>query len=205
MKRAIFCLVVTVLSMRLTYAGDLASKQSSNQPSVEFFKEEITLSVSDSQATINGTYYFRNNTDEDWEFPVLFPFYMDSLSLFPFLIRPYFIDSSKVVDLNYRIIENTNSISLAIPLKPHSTTIWHLDYAQKIKAQKARYIITSTNIWGKPLEEATCKFIVPSKFNNVVTWPAADTSYTDGTNTVFLSHQKEFLPQRDMEVSWRKK
>lgn len=205
MKKAIFYLVVGVFSMRLSYASNPAAKQSSNRPSVEFFKEIITLSVSDSQATINGIYYFRNNTDKDCKFPVLFPFYVDSLSQFPSLIKPYLIDSAKVIELTYRIIEKANSISFAIPLKPHTTIIWYLDYVQKIKATKAHYIITSTNAWGMPLEEATYRFIVPCEFDSVSFWPEADSSYIEGANTIFMGHRLNFSPQKDMEISWGKR
>lgn len=205
MKIALAYLCVIILIAQSARGDDLVAQKPSNKLSVEFYKEEITLSVSDSHVTINGIYYFRNNTNKDWEFPVLFPFYVDSLSSFPFLIRPYFIDSSKVVDLNYRIVEKANGISLAIPLKPHSTIIWYLDYVQKIKAAKARYIITSTNAWGKPLQEATYRFVVPNEFDSVSTFPEADSSLKDGTVTIFVSHQRNFLPRKDMEVSWGKK
>jgi hypothetical protein len=186
------------------YANDLLLKESPKKTSIEFFKEEITLSVNDSEAVIHGIYFFRNNTEQGGDFPVLFPFYVDSLSLFPHLIRPYIMDSNKVVDIKFRSVEKANSISFTIPLKPKSITTWYFDYSQKIKASRARYIITSTNAWGKPLQEATYKFIAPCGFDNIKTWPGADTSYREGPDMIFLVHLRDFLPQKDMEISWEK-
>lgn len=199
-----FFLVLLGLA-KLAFGGDLVLNKEPGKSSVDFFKEEITLSVNDSEATINGVYYFRNDTEKNGEFPVLFPFYVDSLTLFPYSIKAYVIDNAKTVKLNYRIIEKARSISMTIPIKAHSITTWYLDYSQIIKASKARYIITSTSAWGKPLEKATYKFIVPSNFDNITAWPQPDTALIDKSNTILISHQTNFLPRRDMEVTWTKK
>jgi hypothetical protein len=191
--------------MHGVFGGVLAKKQIKNQSGVDFYKEEITLAVNDSESSVNGIYYFRNNTEKAGNFPVIFPFYVDSLSLFPYSIKPYAVDSSKTVSLDFESIEKLGSISLAIPLKPHSVTIWHLDYVQKIKARQARYIITSTNAWGRPLQEATYRFIAPANCDSIKTWPPADSSFKEGGRLIFLSHQKDFLPKQEMEISWRKK
>lgn len=205
MKITFPLILIMILFRQAVYGDDPALPRPSSQSPIEFFQEEIILSVNNSEATINGIYYFRNNTDKDGEFPVLFPFHVDSLSLFPHSIKPYIIDSNKVTELNFQLIRDANSISIAIPLKSHSTTKWYLDYSQVIKAPKARYIVTSTNAWHKPLKEATYRFVVPADYDGVSTWPSADTSYKDGANTVFLSHRLDFLPQKDMEISWIKK
>jgi hypothetical protein len=193
------------LTINIAMGGDLALKRTESKSSVEFYKEEITLTVNDSEATVHGIYYFRNNTDRSGDFPALFPFYVDSLSLFPHYIKAYLIDSAKTVSLSFRTIEKAGSISLAIPIKPQSTTIWYLDYTQRIKSTHARYIITTTNAWGKPLLEATYRFIAPSDYDSIRTWPTADSIYKDEAEIVILCHRKNFLPQQDMEISWIKK
>jgi hypothetical protein len=200
-----FSVIFILLSMGVSVAGDLALKRTEKNSGVDFFKEEITLVVNDSEATVHGIYYFRNNTDKSGDFPILFPFYVDSLSQFPNYIRPFIIDSAKTVNLSFRTIENAGSISLGIPVRPRSVTIWYLDYVQRIKATRARYIITSTNAWGKPLEEATYRFIAPSDYDSIHTWPTADSIYKDRAKIVNLCHKKDFLPRQDMEISWIKK
>ncbi len=205
MKIAVAYLFAMILLAHSAYSDDLVLKTSAKKPSVDFFKEEITLSVNDSDVTVNGVYYFRNNTDKIGKFPVLFPFHVDSLSLFPNLIKAYIIDSATVNDLNYQKIRKANSISIAIPIKSQAVTIWHLDYSQKIKAPKARYIITTTNAWDKPLEEVTYKFIVPSDFDSLTAWPTPDTAFIDESNMILICHKTDFLPQQDMEISWRRK
>jgi hypothetical protein len=169
---------------------------------VEFFKEDITLSVDDSIASIRGIYYFRNNTDKDAPFPISFPFYVDSLSLFPHSISAYLLDSLKTVMLNYKIYPKANSIGLAIPLKPRSVTIWHLDYSQRIRSPRATYIITSTASWHKPLEEAIYRFVTPADFDSVSVWPPADSTRDSSGYKIYLCRKQNFLPKKDMEIFW---
>jgi hypothetical protein len=200
-----FSVIFILSSMGVSVAGDLALKRTEKNSGVDFYKEEITLAVNDSEAAVHGIYYFRNNTDKSGDFPVLFPFFVDSLSQFPNYIRPYIIDSAKTVNLSFRTIEKASSISLAIPIKAKSVTIWYLDYAQRIRMTCARYIITSTNAWGMPLQEGTYRFIAPIDYDSIRTWPTADSSYKDGEKAIFLSHKMDFLPQQDMEIYWIKK
>jgi hypothetical protein len=197
--------IYLLLAINTAISGDLSLKRTENKSGVDFYKEEITLTVSDSEASVHGIYYFRNNTDRLGDFSVIFPFYVDSLNLFPYFIKPYLVDSAKTITLSFRTIENAGSISLGIPVRPRSVTIWYLDYVQRIKATHARYIITSTNAWGKPLEEATYRFIAPIDYDSIQTWPRGDSLFKIGGNFVITCHKKDFLPQQDMEISWIKK
>jgi hypothetical protein len=175
---------------------------SAKQSPVDFFKEEITLRVDDSISAISGTYYFRNNTENAGHFPVAFPFYVDSLSLYPNSMNAYCVYNRDTVSIDIRLRPKNNMAILNIPLKPNDGTRWFLDYTQKILSPKAVYIITSTASWGKPLEDATYRFIVPSKYRNVSVWPDADTVITHQNYLEYLTHKTNFMPWRDMEIKW---
>jgi hypothetical protein len=206
MKRITTIFIILLLSWisGLSFAQNRPITKADQSP-VEFFKEDITLSVYDSIANVRGIYYFRNNTDNEKPFPILFPFFADSLSLFPHNISAYLIDSAKTIALDYKEVRKASGIMIAIPLKPHSATIWHLDYAQKIRSSHATYIITSTSSWHKPLEDATYRFIAPVNFDSVKVWPTADTSYDSSGHRIYLCKKKDFMPQKDMEIFWQRK
>jgi hypothetical protein len=172
---------------------------------VDFFKEEITLAVSDSFASVSGRYYFRNNTGRGGTMPVLFPFYVDTLSLFPDTIGAFVINGTDTTNLEFRNSEAQNAIIISIPLNPNETTEWHLDYRQKISGSKATYILTSTAAWGKPLEEATYQFIVPDSFKDISAWPEADTVIEEGNKCVYRAQRINFMPTRNMELEWEVK
>ncbi len=173
-------------------------------PPVDFFKEEITLTVSESVATVNGVYYFRNNTSRDRPFPVLFPFYTDSVTHFPREINAYIINDNDTLTVNFEPLVGRGAIRMGIPMKPSAVTVWHLDYSQKIESTRARYILTSTSAWKKPLEEATYYFVVPENFDVVSVWPEPDSSGGDEIKTL-LCHKTNFMPKRDMEITWERK
>jgi len=170
---------------------------------VDFFQEEITLSVSDSIASVKGVYYFRNNTSRDFDMPVLFPFYIDSLSLFPHQIEAHYFDDGIEKELPYENRANFNGISMKIPLKANDVSVWRLDYQQKIKAKQAVYIITSTAAWQKPLEQAAYYFVVPETFTDIAVWPEPDTVYHENGAKVYKSVRLDFMPRQDMKISWK--
>lgn len=171
-------------------------------PAVEFVKEEITLEVGEGHACVTGIYSFRNNTDRDLQMPVVFPFYVDSLTAFPHHIEAAVITVDGENNLDYKRVPERNLISMHIPMKASGTTNWRLTYQQEIGANRAVYIITTTAAWKKPLKEATYYFIAPDLFSNIKTWPLPDTIYTDGAKKIFKSVRYDFMPQRDMEITW---
>ena len=172
---------------------------------VDFFKEEITLTVSDSQAAINGIFYFRNNTDRDRPFPIIFPFYVDSLTSYPDKINAYTINGGDTAAINFEALAGRRAIRMAVPMKPKGVTVWYLDYTQKIDSPHARYILTSTAAWKKPLEEATYYFVMPETFNVISVWPEPDSTKISGAKKILKCERKNFMPERDMEIIWEQK
>ena len=205
MKLSVLILAITLtVSTGALYSQDDTLKTSRPaKPIVEFFKEKITLSVTDSLARVECIFYFRNNTKKDFNLPIIFPFYVDSLSLYPDFIEAYIIDKDKKQVLYYTSRLKINGISLHIPLKAGRVTIWYLDYEQKIKAKHATYIITTTAAWNKPLEEATYYFVVPESYTDAATWPEADTVYPDDSLRIYKCYKKDFMPEQDMEIFWK--
>jgi len=180
-------------------AGQQTSKPAQNG-GVDFFKEEITIKVIDSSAVISGIYYFRNESSADSSIRILFPFFVDSLSLFPHEIYPYLRNDGVSMTLPYR--KAHNAIRFAIPFGDDSVTVWQLDYVQRIKSQHVRYILASTKTWHKPLQTATYKVEMPVGASNVVIWPEPDSIIKMNDTQIFWSHRENFMPDRDLEIFW---
>jgi len=169
---------------------------------VDFFKEHITLKIDDSTCHISGVYYFRNNRDFSGTFPVAFPFYIDSLTLYPDTMAAYIVDNLDTLPISVRRNIKGGLAVLSIPMKAGEITCWHFDYNQRIKSTRAVYIITSTASWGKPLEDAIYEFIVPADYENIVTWPEPDTIIKQDSYFEYISHKTDFMPRHDMEIKW---
>ncbi|OQX92936.1 MAG: hypothetical protein B6D58_00470 [candidate division Zixibacteria bacterium 4484_95] len=195
--------IFSILAFDYSYSQKVnVSEKASKPTAVDFFKEEIILSISDSLVSVEGIYYFFNHTDREMVFPVIFPFYVDSLSSYPHFIDAYIDDGDKTIKLEYKHTGFNKGIRLGIPLKPKEVTVWNIDYKQRLKSHHAKYILTSTGIWGKPLKEATYCFIVPEDIMDVKIWPDADTVYTVKETRVYKAIRRNFMPTKDMEISW---
>ena len=169
---------------------------------VEFFKEEITMSVTDSSSSISGVYYFRNNTEKDRPYSVVFPFYVDGVSHYPHEIRAYTVTDGDTLVIEPAHLEGRNVIRLRIPMKPKEVTVWYLDYTQRIESDYARYILTSTSAWGQPLEEATYRFLIPAGYRIIEIWPKADKARRIKLTIEMWCEKINFIPDQDMRIFW---
>jgi hypothetical protein len=171
---------------------------------VDFFQEEITLTVTDSTTRVEGAYHFRNNRNREMMMPVIFPFYVDSTTLFPQSIEAYYYDSSgSKIPIDFIEMPQRKAIRMKIPVSSNSENTWYLDYEQKIESKKAVYIITSTAAWQKPLEQATYTFVAPSGFKDIRVWPEPDTTYEKDGQIYMQCVKYDFMPSREMQISWK--
>lgn len=185
-------------------AGVVLPGQGENPRSrqVEFFKEEITMAITDSTSSISGAYYFRNNTEKDKPYAVVFPFYVDGVSHYPHEIRAYTVDDGDTLVIEPARLEGRNAVRLRIPMRPEDVTIWHLDYTQRIESDYARYILTSTEAWGQPLEEATYRFLIPADYRIIEIWPKVDKARRLESTIEMWCEKINFMPDQDMRIFW---
>jgi hypothetical protein len=203
-KTGILSFIILLIFVSLSaIAQDKGSPRSSSP--VDFFKEEITFTVKDSASSVSGIYYFRNNTERGGKMPIMFPFYVDSASVFPDTIIAYTLNSKDTTWLDVQNAQGQNAVTVEIPMTPHGITVWHLDYAQDILKAKATYILTSTSAWGKPLEDATYRFIVPASYDSVQAWPEPDSTIILKDHRELLAHRTNFMPKQNMTIEWKSK
>jgi hypothetical protein len=174
------------------------------EPAVDFFQEEITLTVTDSTMRLDGIYHFRNNTPRNIPLPFSFPFYVDSTISYPHFIEAYMLsDDGEKQRIDISEIRKTNSFRARIPLIAKSEATWQLAYEQKIESKRAVYIITSTAAWKKPLTQATYIFVTPEDFEISFIWPEPDSSFTKDGLVYRQCVKHDFLPSREMEIIWK--
>lgn len=203
----IICLLLALAAASTSFA-QYADPRSSQ---VEFFKEDVTMTVTDSTSAVSGVYYFRNNTEKDRPFTVMFPFYVDDAISFPHEIRAYTIDEGDTLAIGTEVLDSLNSVRMSIPMKPKEVTVWYLDYTQRIESDYATYILTTTHAWGKPLQEADFRFIIPTNFSILEIWPKAQgvrrvkgASEGEPAHLELTSHQTDFMPLQNMKITWDK-
>ncbi len=194
------CIALTIS----VFSGLSFSQSRMNMP-LEFYKEEISMTINNGEFIISGTYYFRNNTDSDRPMPVVFPFYIDDSTHYPHEISAFSIDGDDTFKLDFQENKERGSIRIVIPMKPKAISVWRLEYTQKIDKPRATYILKSTQAWGKPLEEALYKIDIPDNIDIDYIWADVDSITTTENREILWIHKTEYMPFKDMIIKWKEK
>jgi hypothetical protein len=162
---------------------------------LDFLKEEITILISRDEVVVEGIYYFQSNLRTNVSF--YYPFPVDSLHDYPYEISIEELDTGNVSfkRINKGIIFN-------LYFDANETKVVSISYAQKIKANNAKYILTTTKAWKKGLKEAEFCIIVPKTLKNISISYQPDEIHEEGNETRYIIRKEDFMPEKDINISW---
>jgi hypothetical protein len=202
-RRTIAGLAIPALVALPVFAATPPGGTAAVTDSVCFDSESITLTVTDSTAQVSGWYRFRNLSPRSLRVSVVYPFPVDALHRYPHSVRIYAVLATDTVRVEPRKLEDLASVWLLVPLQPDTITTWHVEYEQLIEASCARYVLTSTAAWGRPLRAASYEVVHPSGFLEVEVWPRPDSVTTASGWTTRKCSRANFLPRDDLWIRWR--
>lgn len=164
---------------------------------IEFYKENITMEISEGYFNVTGTYYLRS--DSNSTFPLTYPFPKDPLYGEVDSIYLFNLKTGAPVEIKKKT--GTGILFMAEPDTSGKAEIL-ISYRQKIKGNKAEYIVTTTRTWQKPIEEATFQLITPAGMViEKSSYPPADTLITS-ENQVYTWYFFNFMPEENMIFEW---
>jgi hypothetical protein len=168
-----------------------------------FDSEWIRLSVAGDSLEVRGTYYLYCRVRSAAGFTLFYPFPVDSL-----------LGGARMVSLRARI---DSASAAAIPWEPSlrepgvrwlvppcsgDTIALEAVYRQKLNAAYARYIVTTTRAWDRPLRLARFEIRLPPGTLPVeFSFPFVRQSDAGGAFYTYTA--REFLPDRDITCRWR--
>lgn len=117
------------------------------QQNLEFVGESIDFAINSERFTINGIYYFANNSEQEIKQTILFPFAKNTDSIVT--KRVYNLTYSEM--LSYQELEN--AIAFKILVLPKDTVKVNIAYSQNTVKENI-YILESTQTWGQALKKA---------------------------------------------------
>lgn len=117
------------------------------QKSLQFIGEKIDFEVNNNIFSVNGVYYFLNQTDDLLIQTITFPFSKESDSI----IVKHVFDLNRLQMLEYK--KNAHSIHFKIRSLPNDTLKINIAYSQKTEEENI-YILKSTQSWGRALKHA---------------------------------------------------
>lgn len=163
-----------------------------SQKAINFLKEEIEIKIQDSILEVKGVYYFKNEANWGVLTILEYPFPVDKNHYYPL-----FID---VKNITFK--KRKNSIFFPLNFKPFEIKKVDVIYKQKLKNKKARYILLTTKMWGKPLKEAHFKIEVPLSFKNLKISYKPQKIEIIGNKKILYINKKNFIPEKDILIEW---
>jgi hypothetical protein len=166
--------------------------------SLHFVQEEIELTIGEENCLVCGKYYFSNQSPEEVNRAIYYPFYIDDSTLYP--------DSITVTDAikNERIYFSklSKGILFTIHLDPESIAIIEVTFIQKTLANKMEYILTTTKKWGEPLETVEFLIKIPACYQLKYISPDYDRMIKDHGFFMYKIARKQFYPDQNLVINW---
>jgi hypothetical protein len=167
--------------------------------SIDFFQEEIDINVHDNNCTVTGKYYFKNVSSKGIKKSLFYPFFIDKNSLYP--------DSINIIELakneNIDSKKSKKGVFFSIYIKPKSVLIIEVFYKQKTLSNKMEYILTTTEVWGKPLELTKFNIKIPKKYKLKHISYKYDEILEQKENNIYRINKKDFLPEKNLIIKWQ--
>lgn len=163
------------------------------QNPVSFFEEHIDFKLDRSFFSINGIYSFYNNSDD----------IVNQQIIFPFAVKIRSIDTIRIVDLNSQKLLPYNlmldAVSFNLTIMPKDTLDVNIFYRQETSIKNS-YILTTTQMWGNPLDNASYTLITPAEMAIHSFSYIPDSVKALGNNILYKWDKQIFSPNIDFNI-----
>jgi len=164
---------------------------------LQFFREDLRFTLTDSSLSVDGDYYFRNNSERDLERMLFYPFPQDSLYGEVSGCFAVFQDS---VDVLGKITTAGSFFKVIIPAGQERFV--RVGYTHQLLANKAEYILLTTRNWGAPFEIVNYSLTF-SKELEVIEFSLLPDDLREDEKNYYLSWRKEdFMPKTNFIVKF---
>lgn len=170
---------------------------------IVFDSEHIALEVLGDSVEVRGRYLLRCRGRGDGEIPLLYPFPRDSL-LGGWRFVSLAVRASAAAPLapaRWEPVSRSAAVRWWLPACAGDTLIAESVYRQALRADYARYIVTTTRAWERPLRRAAFEIRLPAGAEPVeFSFPFVPSTEEPG---LYRFEATEFLPDHDITVRWR--
>jgi len=164
-----------------------------NAQNISFYKEHITFKIENGYFHVNGTYYLKNNQNASNQIALFYPFPVDTLYSKADSLTIYCMEKNQEIT-DYKLGDR----GVLFTCEVDSVVTLLISYQQKLNCNEARYLLTTTKQWMKPLEEATFELIVPDEIQITSFSYPPDRSLKIGNEMLYYWQKENFMPEEDM-------
>jgi hypothetical protein len=167
---------------------------------LSFYRENITMKIQEQQFYVSGTYYFRYNlTDKKL---LYYPFPTGDQYGNPDSVFLYDLTNNTPVE---PMKQDSSGLLFLVDFSKNSDISVQISYKQPLLGNQAKYILETTKVWGKPIEEAFYQLITPA--NIVITRfaiPPHDSIITN-LEKIYTWEESDYMPERNMVFEFEQK
>ena len=201
---------LAVLAVAMLMAGPAAGADTATRKNpvaaalpLSFDSERIRLEIVGDSVEVRGTYVLLCRGRSEAPTPLFYPFPHDSL-----LGGWRFVSlavqagaAGPAVPARWEAVPRHWVVRWWLPPCASDTLIAEAVYRQQLRADYARYIVTTTKAWGRPLRRAAFEICLPAGAEPLeFSFPFAPSG---ADPTLFVYETTDFLPDRDSVVRWR--
>ncbi len=159
-------------------------------PPIDFFKEEVTIEITNGKARVTGIYFFENLTEIGKRVKFYYPFPVDSNHHYP-----------DTISLSYPYERDSAGVFFTLSLRPKSVDSFRITYEQQIAESYFRYITTTTRVWKRPIKEANFTIVAPDTLVISMNYAFSTSKQMDGNRFYFIQIG-DFFPEEDLIIRW---
>jgi len=186
-RTRLFILLISVISISLKLTGQ----------NLQFYREDIHFGIQKDNAVTDAVYNFCNLGEKDIRISLFYPFPENTMDLIDSLVIEDLKDHSI---LPYR--EAVSGVFFGISVKAYGQASYRVYFRQRLKEKNFKYILTSTESWGRSLEFANFELRMPDSLTPDSLSYAPDTSFIQNNLQYFIWKKTDFMPVRDFEVKF---
>lgn len=167
---------------------------------ISFEKEILNIYVQDSVCSLDGKYFFRNNSEKLNKFSIYYPIAINGRQDYP--------NSIIVEDNNYNeipFVKDKKGVRFYVTISADTILPIIIEYTQNVSNNSFEYILESTQSWGKPLESAVIKLHIPKELCLIKTSFNYNRVKKQKDKLVYIIEKENFLPDKNLKIIWRNK
>jgi hypothetical protein len=167
---------------------------------IDFFREDLSFELKDGFFYVQGKYYFRNNTGNEIKTLLFYPIPQDSL----YGKADNFFATCEKDSTDKLTKANEKGFFFVVEIPPNSEQIYNIGYRQQMLGNKAEYILTTTQGWGKSFETANYLLSFPAnvKLDSLSYMP--DSLNLKNNSYHFFYHKQDFMPDKNFIIQFEK-
>jgi len=168
-----------------------------SQDNLKFDEEYLTFELSRHLFQVSGVYLFSAN--DSIEHLIYYPFPVDRIYGKAFDIFVKDVKTGK--DLLFSTAKDSSGIRFRTKVAGSSQL--QIGYSQVLESNRAKYILTTTQNWNKPLKIADYKLVVDSGIVIISFTMEPQKKIVQGGKIIYFWQKKEFMPVTDFEVQFK--